>query len=372
MTTQPDPAPALRSLVKALLEWYGRHARDLPWRRTRDPYAIWVSEVMLQQTQVKTVIPFWERWMREFPDVMALAEAPEDRVLKLWEGLGYYRRVRSLHQAARQLKTSHGGRFPQDYETVLELPGVGRYTAGAICSIAFGQAVPILDGNIIRVFCRLGALAGDPKDPERNRVLWDQATRWVETAAASGKPEACSHLNQALMELGATVCTPRDPSCERCPLSVGCQARVLGRVEAFPELAARAKPTAREFVVAVIEHRGRVWVRQRAGDALNGGLWEFPNLEVEPGAGGGDERLKDFLGEKNLEGWKSLTVVRHAITRYRVTQRAFTLDWVGDVRGVPGGGRWCRREELEAFAMSSAHRRIAHAWSQARDELHPD
>jgi A/G-specific adenine glycosylase len=372
MPTDPNPLRHLRSQVNALLDWYREHARDLPWRRTRDPYAIWVSEVMLQQTQVKTVIPFWERWMREFPDVVSLAEASEDRVLKLWEGLGYYRRVRSLHQAAQTLKDGHGGRFPQDYETVLELPGVGRYTAGAICSIAFGQAVPILDGNIIRVFCRLGAHAGDPKDPERHRMLWEQATRWVEMAAASGRPEACSHLNQALMELGATVCTPRVPACDRCPLSADCQARLLGRAEAFPELAARAKVTAREFVVAVIERRGRVWVRQRAEDALNGGLWEFPNLEVEPGATGGGDLLRIFLGEKNLQNWKPLTVVRHAITRYRVTQRAFASEWVGEVAEVPGGGHWSGKAGLEALAMTSAHRRIARVWTGSRDELHPD
>lgn len=310
--------------------------------------------------------------MREFPDLISLAEAPEDRVLKLWEGLGYYRRVRSLHQAAQNLKNDHGGRFPKDYETVLELPGIGRYTAGAICSIAWGQAVPILDGNIIRVFCRLGALEGDPKEPELNRMLWEQSKRWVETAAASGRPEACSHLNQALMEWGATVCTPRVPACDRCPLSAHCQARLQGRVEAFPELAARAKVTAREFVVALIEQRGRVWVRQRAADALNGGLWEFPNLEVEPGAAGGDLRLRSFFGEKNLQHWKPLTVVRHAITRYRVTQRAFASEWVGTVGELPGGGRWCREAELEALAMSSAHRRIARAWTGVRDRLHPD
>jgi len=360
----------LETQVGALLDWYQLHARDLPWRRTQDPYAIWVSEIMLQQTQVKTVIPFWQRWMNEFPSVIELAGASEERVLKLWEGLGYYRRARLLHAAARVIAERHAGQFPRNVDAIRELPGVGPYTAGAIGSIAFGLPEPILDGNIIRVLCRLEALGGDPKGRVMNEALWCQARRWVEAAGESGRREACSHLNQALMELGATVCTPRSPACERCPLGESCRARKEGNAEAYPELGARVAVEAREFVVAVLERDGRVWLRQRASDVVNGGLWEFPNLEVKSGTRGGEALLRGVLGDGTTEGWKPLSVVRHAITRYRVTQRAFVAGGVGTRSEVPGGGRWCGREQVEALPMSSAHRRIAKAWNLLRDGLH--
>lgn len=356
----------------ALLDWYGVHARDLPWRRTRDPYAIWVSEIMLQQTQVKTVIPYWERWVEAFPDVASLAAAPEARVLKLWEGLGYYRRARHLHAAARVILERHGGVFPGRLDAVLALPGVGRYTAGAVCSIAFDQAVPILDGNVIRVLCRVGALAGDPKDRGLNSRLWEEAGAWIGLAASLGRKDACSHLNQALMELGAMICTPRAPACDRCPLAPGCRARAGGAAERYPELAKRARATVREYVVAVIEHRGRVWVRQRLAEDVNGGLWEFPNVEVAPGKDGAEGVLRRALGDGLLAMREPLVTVRHAITRYRVTQRAILAEWGGGRRSVPGGGLWCGVEEIEALPMSSAHRKIALAWRRRRDGLHLD
>src|SRR6516162_2598609 len=245
--------PNLNRLVPLLLSWFAKNARDLPWRRTRGPYAIWVSEIMLQQTQVKTVIPYWERWLRELPTIKSVANASPDKIHKLWEGLGYYTRARNLQKAAKQIVEKHGGQFPQNFDDVLALPGIGRYTAGAICSIAFNQPMPILDGNVIRVLTRIFGIGKNPREKAINAKLWDLAEQLVLAAAAhpihaeqSSQPKdpessvpnrksqianrksQCSHLNQSLMELGALVCTARGPHCELCPVASHCSARRHG------------------------------------------------------------------------------------------------------------------------------------------------
>ncbi|MCW5558222.1 MAG: A/G-specific adenine glycosylase, partial [Verrucomicrobiae bacterium] len=261
-------------MAAALIPWFRARARDLPWRRTRDPYAIWVSEIMLQQTQVRTVIPYWERWMQALPDVAALARTPEDRVLKLWEGLGYYSRARNLQKAARLL-VERGGVFPDSVEGLLELPGIGRYTAGAIASIAFHRPEPILDGNVIRVLTRLFALGGDPKSSRLNARLWGLAEQLVRAAEASAHaPGACSALNQGLMELGALICSPREPHCAECPVASHCRAHALGRAHRYPG-GGRVPDTVKVCrVVVVAEQGGRRFVRQRPDGAVNGGFWE--------------------------------------------------------------------------------------------------
>jgi A/G-specific adenine glycosylase len=210
----------LQKLVPFLLDWFSANARDLPWRRTHDPYAIWISEIMLQQTQVKTVIPFWNRWMRELPTVKAAARAPSAKIHKLWEGLGYYTRVRNLQKAAQIIVEKHGGKFPENFDDVLALPGIGRYTAGAICSIAFNQPVPVLDGNVIRVLTRIFGIAENPKAKQTNVKLWALAEALVQNSSPVTRHSscACSHLNQSLMELGALVCTPRNAQCSICPV----------------------------------------------------------------------------------------------------------------------------------------------------------
>ena len=234
----------LQKLAPLLLDWFAGNARDLPWRRTRDPYAIWVSEIMLQQTQVKTVIPFWERWLRELPTIEAAAKAPSAKIHKLWEGLGYYTRVRNLQKAALIILEQHNGTFPRSFDEVLALPGIGRYTAGAICSIAFNQPKPILDGNVIRVLTRIFGIAENPKEKKTNAQLWQLAEALVTRAEAeslrrkkpSGRPipgfnwqnNACSALNQSLMELGALICTPRSPQCFDLPGQRGLH-RVQGK-----------------------------------------------------------------------------------------------------------------------------------------------
>ncbi len=227
----PRPRSALR---RKLLAWYRAHRRDLPWRRTRDPYAIWISETMLQQTRVETVIPYWERFLARFPDVETLATADTDDVIALWAGLGYYSRARNLHRAAQIVMEHHAGRLPGDVDALRELPGVGRYTAGALASIAFDKPAPIVDGNVARVLARVFAIDADVRSAAVQERLWSEA----EQLARGDDPGA---MNQALMELGATVCTPRAPQCPACPWQPHCAARAQGRAELLP---IRSRPAA--------------------------------------------------------------------------------------------------------------------------------
>jgi A/G-specific adenine glycosylase len=266
----PRRRAALRA---ALLAWYRAHRRDLPWRRTRDPYAIWISEAMLQQTRVDTVIPYYDRFLARFPDVAALATADLDDVTALWAGLGYYSRARNLHRAARMVMERHAGRLPDDIAALRELPGVGRYTAGALASIAFDKPAPIVDGNVARVLARLLAIDGDLRSPANQNRLWSEA----EALARGEDPGA---LNQGLMELGATVCTPRGPRCAECPWARHCAARAQGRAE---ELPVRSRPTEVrrvDAVAAFFERHDRVLAVQRPQRGLLGGLWELPGGEL--------------------------------------------------------------------------------------------
>jgi A/G-specific adenine glycosylase len=340
----------------------------LPWRRTRDPYAIWISEVMLQQTQVKTVIPYWERWMRELPDVQTLAAAKPATVLKLWEGLGYYTRARNVRQAARAIVARHGGRFPDKFQEILALPGVGRYTAGAICSIAFNQPTPVLDGNVIRVLTRLFGVDGDPRAKAVNARLWHLAEQLVIRAAFHGKIARrsklalnghgpCSQLNQALMELGAVICTPRQPQCPRCPLRRHCVARRQGRTEELPRKRARPTPVARRLVAFVAECSGRCLVQQRPAGGVNARLWEFPNVEADGAAVGVRAMARNSLGAAPAT-LQPLCTVRHSITRNRITLEAFRARLSKRPRRRVVGARWLRPVELGQLAFAGAHRRI--------------
>ena len=255
-----------RDFSRKLLVWFRRAARDLPWRRTNDLYAIWVSEIMLQQTQVATVVPYYHRFLAQFPDIRSLAAADEQEVLRLWEGLGYYRRARQLHAAAQRVATEHAGRFPASYDAVRSLPGIGRYTAGAILSIGRAARLPILEANTIRVLSRLFAFRGESASGAGQKHLWSLAELILPA-------RDCGTFNQALMELGSEVCTPRGPACGRCPVAQFCQARALGLVDQIP---LPAKRTTYEDVseIAVVVRRGRrVLVRQcQAGRALGRSL----------------------------------------------------------------------------------------------------
>jgi A/G-specific adenine glycosylase len=352
----------ISKLADRLLLWFSQNARDLPWRRTHDPYGVYVSEIMLQQTQVKTVIPYWERWMQELPTIAAAAQAAPARIHKLWEGLGYYTRVRNLQRAAQTIVREHGGTFPSDFEQVLALPGIGRYTAGAICSIAFNQPTPLLDGNVIRVLTRIFGIAENPKEKATNARLWQLAEELVVAASRKlgGETKNCSALNQSLMELGALICTPRLPQCAVCPVKRLCVAWREDRVPELPNLGKRESATARRFIAFAIECNGKFLVRQRPAGTVNGHLWEFPNLELEVeldlGENPAPSLAKKLLGAApgRLEPLASL---KHSITRYRITLEAFMVG----VKRRPAGvaGVWKTPGELRELAFTAAHKKLA-------------
>lgn len=352
-------ATRCRRLVPRLLAWFARDARQLPWRRTRDPYAIWVSEVMLQQTQVKTVIPYWSRWMRALPTIEALARARPAQVLKLWEGLGYYTRARNLHRAAKVLRAKFGGRFPADFSQILALPGVGRYTAGALCSIAFNQPRPVLDGNVSRVLTRVFGIEEPARTPKVTRRLWRLAEMLVQQAAAIERPgqRHCAALNQALMELGAVLCTPRTPRCAECPVKALCHAHKLGRAERLPRLGPRSPAVARHVAAFVVEHRGRFLVRQRAHGGLNARLWEFPNTEASDDRQDPAALAAEVLGMPPVT-WRHLARLKHSITRFRITLDVYDVQLDGPPPARRPEERWLTLAQLDRLAFAAAHRRI--------------
>jgi A/G-specific adenine glycosylase len=299
---------------------------------------------MLQQTQVKTVIPYFERWMIELPTVAALARAKPEKVLKLWEGLGYYRRARHAQAAAQVIVEKHAGRFPESFEHIQALPGIGRYTAGAISSIAFHQPVPILDGNVIRVLSRIFGVAGEPREKTVNAKLWELAEALVSVDAPQ-----CSKLNQSLMELGALICTPREPKCLLCPVRQYCFSFRAGRVDEFPQRTERPKVTERRFVALVARNKNRFLVRQRPGDVVNGHLWEFPNVEIALT----EKNLAKAVAHFQIAELKPLCRIRHSITRYRILLEAFHATVTGETPGA-----WRTLAELNRLPLTSAHRKI--------------
>lgn len=334
----------LKRLVPALLDWYAANARDLPWRRTKDPYAVFISELMLQQTQVKTVIPYFERWMKAFPTVKSLARARPEKVLKMWEGLGYYSRARNAQAAARLIVEGHGGKFPEKFEDILALPGIGRYTAGAISSIAFNQPHPILDGNVVRVLTRLFEIEGNPRDKLINEKLWKLAADLVLVDT-----QHCSELNQSLMELGALVCLPRQPKCAQCPVRKNCLALRENRVEELPMLAARPVATERRFMAFIARKDDRFLVRQREAGQVNAHLWEFPNREITLTETDLAGAAKPF----RLDDPRPVCRVRHSITRYRILLEAFEARIDGGAEGL-----WKTLTQLKKLPFTSAHRKI--------------
>jgi A/G-specific adenine glycosylase len=350
-------------LVAALLDWFAANARDLPWRRTRDPYAIWISEIMLQQTQVKTVIPFWTRWLRELPTIEAAANAPSEKIHKLWEGLGYYTRVRNLQKAAQVIVEKYDAKFPEKFDDVLALPGIGRYTAGAICSIAFNQSKPILDGNVIRVLTRIFGIAENPKEKQTNTRLWQLAEELVKHSSlvTHHSSLSCSHLNQSLMELGALICTPRNPKCEFCPVKTLCLAFKENRVDELPNLGKREAAIARRFVAFVIEHKGKFLVRQRPAGIVNAHLWEFPNAEVGARLCEPQQVVAEFnvlrVTDPRSVKLEPLCTVKHSITRYRMTLEAFHVRLKNSPKKL--AGVWLLPKEFDSLAFSSAHKKLA-------------
>ncbi len=346
----------LTPLALSLLAWYADYQRDLPWRTSRNPYAIWVSEVMLQQTRVETVAPYYLRWMARFPTLAALAAATQQEVLACWEGLGYYSRARNLHAAARILTESHGGRLPPDLKELQKLPGIGPYTAAAIASIAFGIDAPAIDGNLRRVFARLYDVGAPLGSSEAERKI-------AEGAAENMPPGAAGEYNQALMDLGATICTPTSPACERCPVEAFCLARANNRQEDRPVRKKRKTVPHKLVAAAVIRRGGRVLIAQRPPEGLLGGLWEFPGGKLEPGESldaALRRELKEELGVE-VEVGPPFGNYRHAYTHFRVTLHAFLCRITA---GVPQplesqALSWAAVEDLPEFPMGKIDRKIA-------------
>jgi A/G-specific adenine glycosylase len=335
-----------------LVEWFRAGHRDLPWRRTQDPYAVWVSEIMLQQTRVETVIPYYERWMGRFPTVRALAEAPIDDVLAHWTGLGYYARARNLHKAAGLVVERHGGRFPDGRDAVRALPGIGPYTAGAILSIAFGRAEPILDGNVARVLSRVFRVPGAVDETGFKKRIWALAAELVPADAASA-------FNQGLMELGATVCTPRTPACRRCPLITECEGHRAGDAERFPAPKTRLRVPRIQQVTVLLERDGQVLLVRRPPTGLWGGLWEPPTGELARGetATEAAARLVRAVTGLTVEELEPLARFEHVLTHRRMAFRPFRARARGRLRAGAGGSyeaaRWIERDGLRAVGLSA-------------------
>ncbi|GAB4547070.1 MAG: A/G-specific adenine glycosylase [Anaerolineae bacterium] len=346
----------LSRLRHKLLGWYDRHRRDLPWRDTPDPYRVWISEVMLQQTQVTTVLPYYERFLRRFPSLADLAAAPLDDVLKAWEGLGYYARARHLHAAARQVMADLGGQLPTSYAALRRLPGFGDYTAGAVASIAFGERVPALDGNVKRVLTRLFAITDDISRGATVRRLRAVAAELV-------PPERPGDFNQALMELGATLCTPTSPRCRLCPLHTECQGLAQGIHESLPVKAPRHKRPHYDVTAAVIHgDNGQLLIAQRKPEAMLGGLWEFPGGKCQPGEALPDclrREIREELGLE-IEVGRHLTTIEHGYTHFRISLHVFECHHLaGEPRALDRAAwRWVQVNQLEDYAFPATDQKI--------------
>jgi A/G-specific adenine glycosylase len=315
---------------------------------------------MLQQTQVQTVIPYYEKWMSRFPTVGHLARAPLDTVLGCWAGLGYYRRARNLHAAAQIVVSRFSGRFPADLQTIMNLPGIGRYTAGAICSIAFNHPTPILDGNIIRVLTRLFAIAGDPRVNPVNQRLWNLADHWVRHAATAmpSRNRPSASLNQALMELGALICTPKKPGCSQCPLKTECRAYASANPASFPQLAPRLSTQTRRYAVFILRHGSQILARRQPHDAWNAGLWGFPAIELNGQKVKPDTLLRGFLNVHSSD-LRQVGNIRHSITRYRLSLAVYAATVPAPLTPARNNDtRWCRISTLHRLPLQAAHRKI--------------
>lgn len=390
----PVASRNLNRIQFLLLNWFKKYRRALPWRETRDPYKIWVSEIMLQQTQVKTVIPYYERWIKIFPTIEALAKAPLSRVLKCWEGLGYYSRARNFHRAAEIVAQKLGGKIPDSVDELVKLPGIGRYTAGAIASIAFNKPEPILDGNVARVLARVFALR-DPVDQNKGKEkLWEIAKILVkgvnlpslrtprkrgeaisEIASAPlgmlPRNDSVGNFNQALMELGALVCLSENPKCFICPLKKICKAHRLKKETEFPVKARWEKTEKLKTVAAVIWKNGRVLLQKQPLEARWGGLWMFPQWIHRNG-----KRDQDFLSENiekdfglRVKGWEPRLEVKHGFTKYRVHLTVYEGGVIGSSKAIVSPvkvlrrgealTRWLKPRTFDRLPFPSPHQKIA-------------
>jgi A/G-specific adenine glycosylase len=348
MKTKAWSIEKIQKFQDLLLDWYQQHRRELPWRSHPSPYRVWISEIMLQQTQVRTVLPYYERFLRRFPDIRTLAQAPERDVLAAWAGLGYYSRARNLQRAARIILEQHGGEFPGRLEDILKLPGVGRYTAGAIDSIAYNEPEPIVDGNVRRVMNRLHGIDSRPRDS----FFWDQAKRWIPAGRASD-------FNQALMELGALICVPSPPRCLICPVQSLCEARRRGIQDRIPPLRSTRAPEAVRLVMLVLARDGSVLLARRRDASYIPGEWGLPTRTLR--ADDIPERVARLLARRILHGpvrLEACRVVRHSITYRHIIIHVFRAELPA---GPPSDAEqfcWSPRTSLARRLTSSAFRKV--------------
>ncbi|MBI3312891.1 MAG: A/G-specific adenine glycosylase [Candidatus Omnitrophica bacterium] len=329
-----------------LLAWYRLHARDLPWRKTDDPYKIWISEIMLQQTQVRTVTAYYQKWIKRFPNVSSLERASGHEVMKYWAGLGYYRRARMLHGTAKILVKNHGGQLPQTAEELRKLPGIGRYTAGAIASIAFGEKTPVLDGNVIRVLTRFKAYSGDIASGKTLEALW-------EIAGGLTPENHPGDFNQAMMELGATICLPENPKCTLCPVAKLCAAHKMKRQTDFPVKKQKEILEKMRTAALILRRNGKVLVKKQQRHERWGGLWMFPF-----------DKDKKSLAKKFLLQPDDLArrfTLFHGFTKYRVRLDVFEAVIASErsERSNDSANRWIKISDLEKLALPSPHQKIA-------------
>jgi A/G-specific adenine glycosylase len=361
MATDCSTSPAFtsqwkQSFRRRLLAWFAKHKRDLPWRKSQDPYRIWVSEVMLQQTTVKMAEPHFVRFLKTFPTVKHLAAADESQVLRMWEGLGYYRRARAMHAAAKQIVALHGGKLPRDLAELQTLPGIGRYTAGAIASMAYDLRAPILETNTVRVLARLLAYPDDTTKSAGQKILW--------SAAEEILPQSnIAHFNQAMMELGSLVCTPANPKCDVCPVTTLCGAFAAGVQHEIPKLAVKQKITAIREASVVVNKNGHILVRQRGAEERWAGMWDFPRFEI---TGEGPLFVRDEIITKlrtqtgiTARPGNVITTLKHGVTRFRITLDCYAAEYVAGRAGAEKSTRWVRPAELGELPLSVTARKLA-------------
>lgn len=364
----------LKPFSTRLLKWYAKHKRALPWRKTRDPYRIWLAEILLQQTRVEAVIPYYAKFLARFPDVFALAHAPLDDVLKTWEGAGYYARARNLHRAAQVVVEKYRGRFPREIREIRELPGIGRYTAGAIASIAFGADEPVVDGNVTRVLCRYFGIRDDPKASATQERLWKIAADLLPKGRAR-------EFNQALMELGATICAPKNPRCLSCPAQKNCLARADGLQNVLPVKRAKQELPHKIIAAGVIWKRDRfqrrkLLIQQRLNEGLLGGLWEFPGGKWERGETLEECVARECREELGLEVrvGEKIIAVDHAFSHFSITLHAFHCAYIsGRVKLASAQKfKWVAPRELEQYAFPAANKKIIAALVPPPEPVAPD
>jgi A/G-specific adenine glycosylase len=352
MKTESDS----RFFRKTLLDWFDMNQRDLPWRRTYDPYQVWISEIMLQQTQMDRVVEYFSRWMELFPDAASIAGSPERAVLKAWEGLGYYSRARNIKKAAEKLVEEYNGRVPEDYDALLSLPGIGPYTAAAVMSIAFEQPYPVVDANVERLFARLE----DVEQPVKQKEVHQQFAGYARGMLRDASPR---DLNQALMELGALVCTPKNPDCSNCPVQQQCRALEAGTVAERPVKEAGKQVIDIVMACTILIRDKKIFIQQRQYEDVWGGLWEFPGGRMKTGESPAETAVRELLEETELQPGplETYTTVTHFYTRYRVTLHSFLAEMKGNVQPRLHAAlqyRWVSPDELEKYPFPAGHRRL--------------